>query len=460
MSEKKTGLVLCGGGGKGAFQIGAWRALAEHGILEHVDAIAGTSVGGLNAVLFAIGDYKAARKIWSEVNYMNMLPPNVKNFENILNAFRVYTVKDTRRELIEAAEEIRVGGLCSRGGLVNIIQKYVQLEKLTDKAGVDVFVTVMPDGQEKEPAYLNLKEARSENEIINRLLATSAMPYIYPMQEVNGRFVLDGGFAKLGNVPVQPLYEQGCRNIVIVALNNEFDPASCKFSEGKRVNLYEMYPGCEFTVIRPSDSLGGFLNGIIDFRPSSIRRKMLRGYVDADYILSRKMPPDAHPERFPQPDGNSVGIFIDGETPISAAYCLKHFMMTHGINACMIKSEKEIPEFPGKVIVVGHHDYAKTEIEKLDLEYHEYGMKYGFNDRLCVVQARRRELRSRNGGPGHKAFGEFYNKAVAEYPEMTEKYEIPLTYDRSEMHTREYQYDLVMLKFLKNGLPKFLGIAD
>ena len=50
-TNKEYGLVLEGGGAKGAYQIGAWKALKEAGI--HVKGIAGTSVGALNGALIA-----------------------------------------------------------------------------------------------------------------------------------------------------------------------------------------------------------------------------------------------------------------------------------------------------------------------------------------------------------------------------------------------------------------------
>ena len=46
-------LCLGGGGGKGAYQLGVYRALTEYGLMKKVDAISGTSIGAINAVLFA-----------------------------------------------------------------------------------------------------------------------------------------------------------------------------------------------------------------------------------------------------------------------------------------------------------------------------------------------------------------------------------------------------------------------
>ncbi len=60
-SDKKFALALCGGGGKGAYQIGVWKALAELDMTKNIEAVSGTSVGALNAVLIALGILKTLR---------------------------------------------------------------------------------------------------------------------------------------------------------------------------------------------------------------------------------------------------------------------------------------------------------------------------------------------------------------------------------------------------------------
>lgn len=49
------GLVFAGGGGKGAYQIGVWRAVRELQLEQHIAVVAGTSVGALNGALFLKG---------------------------------------------------------------------------------------------------------------------------------------------------------------------------------------------------------------------------------------------------------------------------------------------------------------------------------------------------------------------------------------------------------------------
>ena len=54
--RQKIGLVLGGGGGKGAYQIGVWKALKEYKIDKYINYLSGTSIGSLNSLLFLTGD--------------------------------------------------------------------------------------------------------------------------------------------------------------------------------------------------------------------------------------------------------------------------------------------------------------------------------------------------------------------------------------------------------------------
>ncbi len=62
----KVAIVLGGGGSKGAYQIGAWRALRELGI--KYDMVTGTSIGALNGALMVLGDYEKALELWREID--------------------------------------------------------------------------------------------------------------------------------------------------------------------------------------------------------------------------------------------------------------------------------------------------------------------------------------------------------------------------------------------------------
>lgn len=65
------GVVLEGGGARGAYQIGALKAVTEAGI--RIGAVAGASVGALNGAFLCMGDLKAAEELWGNLAYSQIL---------------------------------------------------------------------------------------------------------------------------------------------------------------------------------------------------------------------------------------------------------------------------------------------------------------------------------------------------------------------------------------------------
>ena len=65
--EKEYGIVLEGGGARGAYQIGVWKALREAGV--KIRGVAGTSVGALNGALICMDDLEKAEEIWGTMTY-------------------------------------------------------------------------------------------------------------------------------------------------------------------------------------------------------------------------------------------------------------------------------------------------------------------------------------------------------------------------------------------------------
>ena len=62
--DKEFGLVLAGGGTKGAYEVGVWKALKELNI--NITAIAGTSIGALNAALILQDDFEKIFYVWKQ----------------------------------------------------------------------------------------------------------------------------------------------------------------------------------------------------------------------------------------------------------------------------------------------------------------------------------------------------------------------------------------------------------
>ena len=70
-TSKIYAIALEGGGARGAWQVGAWRALEEAGV--RYNAVSGTSVGAINGALMAMRDLKQAEQIWHETDRWNKM---------------------------------------------------------------------------------------------------------------------------------------------------------------------------------------------------------------------------------------------------------------------------------------------------------------------------------------------------------------------------------------------------
>ena len=77
------GLVLAGGGVRGAYQIGVWKALKELKI--KVSAVSGVSIGAVNGALFVQGSKTKAERLWNKIAIGDIisLPKEMENDENL-----------------------------------------------------------------------------------------------------------------------------------------------------------------------------------------------------------------------------------------------------------------------------------------------------------------------------------------------------------------------------------------
>ncbi|MGE6896492.1 patatin-like phospholipase family protein [Priestia flexa] len=258
----KIGLVFAGGGGKGAYQIGVWKALKEFGVDQNIKAIAGTSVGALNAVLFLQEDYEKAEAVW-----LNISPEKILTIDPEKIASKL--IKDWLfKRMPDAINWLAGHGWFSRSGLLEIIRNEVNLTLLR-KSKIPCFATCY-NAETKSAEYFQLNLYNSEK-IESILLASSAIPVAFDSVEIDAVNYWDGGL--VDNVPVNPLYHEGCDLIIAVHLSRE------------SVINHNDFPKAQIIEIVPQEQQGGFINGTLDFSPTSAKRRMLQGYQDTKKIF-------------------------------------------------------------------------------------------------------------------------------------------------------------------------------
>ena len=93
---KKYGLVLAGGGAKGAYQLGAWQAMKELGII--FSAVVGVSIGSINGALIAADSFDEAKTLWKSASVDKGVkiteelrdPENLFSFRNFPALFKEF----------------------------------------------------------------------------------------------------------------------------------------------------------------------------------------------------------------------------------------------------------------------------------------------------------------------------------------------------------------------------------
>jgi NTE family protein len=183
-----TALVLAGGGVRGAAQIGMLQVLTEHGFVP--DRIYGSSVGAVNGVAFA-GDptrdgVERMTEIWRGLSRDLVYP------QGRLHGPWLYL---QQRESVYANK-----------GLRTVIENGIDFERLEDAAiPVEVVATSLTDGHERW---------FSSGPAVDAVLASAAIPAVFPAVEIGGERFIDGGV--VNNVPITRAVEAGATRIVVL----------------------------------------------------------------------------------------------------------------------------------------------------------------------------------------------------------------------------------------------------
>jgi NTE family protein len=186
--EEMTALVLAGGSTRGAIQIGMLQVLAEHGFVP--DRVYGSSVGAINGAGFAADPTRAG------VERMAQTWLKLKR-DDIYRSGRLHGpwLYLQQREAVYA-----------NSGLRAIVEKGFPFERLEEAVlPIEVVATSLTDGGERWFTH---------GPAIEAILASAAMPAIFPPVEIDGEKYIDGGI--VDNVPFQRALDAGATRIVIL----------------------------------------------------------------------------------------------------------------------------------------------------------------------------------------------------------------------------------------------------
>ena len=287
--ENKIGIVFGGGGGRGAYQIGVLKALDEMGLPGLIKGVAGTSVGALNGAMFCAGNLDEAIGVWSSVSEDMILK------RNDIRSMRSYN------------------GWFSNSGLKMLIKQHVDLTAV--KHSKAVFYAAASRIKSPETLYRYIKSHQDKNlfhklvtdflkgaitftssaryfkvgdydirVIEDILLASSAIPFVFPDIVIDDEVYVDGGIND--NVPITPLYNDGFRKFLVIALNAAYEIPANKF------------PGAKFLKLALNEKdLLKIVGDTFDFTAQGAQTRMRSGYEDcigmsdAIFDFTRHNPP-------------------------------------------------------------------------------------------------------------------------------------------------------------------------
>ena len=245
---EKYAVALAGGGSKGIYQIGAWKALKELGI--EYEAVTGTSIGAINGAFMVQGDLQKACDMWVNLRMDQCvnLPENMElASDNLLD--RQHTGMILR-------EVITHGGI-DQSPLLELLEQYIDTD-LIYSSSVDFGLCTFSLKNRS-----SLKVWRSDiprDRFLSYIMASSALPGLRSVR-LDDQIYLDGGIGD--NLPFDMLRRKGLRNIIAVDLR----PPKNRTMTSDRLRM---------TYICNSMDLGGTL----DLSPEVLSRNFELGYLD------------------------------------------------------------------------------------------------------------------------------------------------------------------------------------
>ncbi len=197
VTKPKRALVLPGGGGRGAYQVGVVKALYEKGLT--FDMAFGTSIGGINAAVVAQGGIERLEELWCQIRAHDIFKlPSPHQMGRMLMGHKL--------------------GLLDNSPMEELLRNEVNLPKL--RATNMQIGWCATDLCSLETKLFMMDDIMSTNELIDVLMATSAIPMAFPPRHINGHGLwVDGGLVR--NTPMETAIQMGADEVYMVLLHPE-----------------------------------------------------------------------------------------------------------------------------------------------------------------------------------------------------------------------------------------------
>ncbi len=261
---KEYSLVLEGGGAKGAYQIGAIKALMENGY--SFDTIVGTSIGAINAAFLVQGDMDKIEKLWKTLSFKDLMDINNDIAESLFSRqINLNVLNELRRNLNTALKAKGIDTALMR----KLLLEYIDEDKIRNsniRFGLVTFCV-----SDFKPYQLFIEDI-PKGKLIDYILASSNLP-VFKRTKIEDKSFLDGG--TFDNCSVEMLYNSGYRNILALRLHRKNLIRNYNtLIKKKDINLKMIVPSVE-------------LPNVLNFETKNLNRLLKYGYIDTIKQLNK-----------------------------------------------------------------------------------------------------------------------------------------------------------------------------
>lgn len=254
----KVGIAFSGGGLKGAYEVGVYKAFQSAHI--KVDGFVGTSIGSFNAAMCASGKFKELYEFWYKEDLGSILGFSEKL---VTKANMGEYDLDLLSSILDNIKDVVLNKGISTYNLRKRLEEF-NIEPELRKSKKDFgLVTVRFNGF--EPLYL-FKDSIPFGKLNDFIMASCYLPIFKLEKLIDDNYYLDGGFHD--NIPVSILLERNYDKVYVVDL--EAIGLKRPYKDKKKI-----------IVIKPSKKLSSILN----FKQEEVRNSIKMGYYDTIKIL-------------------------------------------------------------------------------------------------------------------------------------------------------------------------------
>ena len=198
--DKNYCLILAGGGTRGAYQVGAWKALQELGIV--VSAVAGTSIGAINAAFILQGDSGKLERLYSDIDISDVIETSAEIGEN-RNLFNIGNIVKVARDYIKQKG-------FNNEPLKELLEQNLDIAAIY-RSSIN-FGMVTYSVKNHRPLEI-FRENILPEEFIQYLLASACFP-IYKAQKIGENKFMDGGL--YDNMPINMMIKKDYYRFIFV----------------------------------------------------------------------------------------------------------------------------------------------------------------------------------------------------------------------------------------------------